>query len=63
VPALGPEWQKSELRNMTKAAKREKRMEAVKRKWKGWNRDEEGLWRGRLTRKTFVFILFGVCAA
>ena len=62
VPTLGPEWQKSEMRNMTKAAQREKTAEAIKRKWRGWSRDEEGLFRGWLTRKTFIFILFGLIA-
>jgi len=61
VPTLAPEWQKSEMRNMTKAAKRDRRTEAIKRKWKGWNRDEEGLWRGWLTRKTLIFTLFALC--
>jgi len=62
VPTLGPEWQKSEMRNMTSAAKREKTAEAIKRKWKGWNRNEEGLFRGWLTRRTLIFVLFGMVA-
>ena len=60
VPTLGPEWQKSELRNMTKAAKREKRAELIKNKWKGWNRDEKGLCGGWLTRKRFTFVAFAL---
>lgn len=58
VPTLGPEWQKSELRGMTKAAKREKKAEMIKRKWQGWNRDEKG---GLFTRKRLIFVLFGLC--
>jgi len=61
VPTLGPEWQKSELRNMTKAAKRERKAEMMKRKWTGWKRDEEGLCGGWLTRKRLIFVLFAVC--
>jgi hypothetical protein len=63
VPTLGPEWQKSELRNMTKAAKREKKAEMIKRKWTGWKRDEEGLCGGWLTRRRLIFVLFALCVA
>ena len=61
VPTLGPEWQKSELRNMTKAGKREKTSELIRRKWKGWHRDEHGLCGGWLTRTRLIFVLFGLC--
>lgn len=60
VPTLGPEWQKSELRNMTQAGRRERKMEIIKRKWKGWNRDEQGLFGGWLTRKRLIFFIFAL---
>jgi hypothetical protein len=63
VPALGPEWKLSEMRDMTKAGKREKKAEARKEAWKLWKRDQVGLCGGWLTRRVFVFILFVVCAA
>lgn len=43
VPALGPEWGKAELHDMTKRAKREKKSESRKEKWKQWNRGERGM--------------------
>ena len=61
VPALGPEWKASEMRDMTKSAKRQRKREAIQAKWKSWNRGEEGACGGCLTRKALVFGLFGVC--
>jgi len=61
VPALGPEWKRSELRDMTKAAKREARAEVRREKLKQWYRDQRGLCGGWLTRRLLVFIAFGLC--
>jgi len=61
VPALGPEWKTSEMREMTKSAKRQRKREAIQSRWKSWNRDQEGFCGGFLTRKALVFGLFGVC--
>ena len=61
VPALGPEWKTSEMQEMTKSAKRQRKREAIQSRLKSWNRDEEGFCGGFLTRKTLVFGLFGVC--
>ncbi|KAF7967755.1 hypothetical protein HWV62_33199, partial [Athelia sp. TMB] len=58
VPTLGAEWKASEMRDMTKAGKREKQKEEVSKKWKGWHRGETGCCGGWLTRKVLVFILF-----
>lgn len=60
VPTLGPEWKASEMRDMTKAGKREKKTDAIQRKWKGWNRDERGCFGGCLTRKRFVWGIFAL---
>ncbi|KAF9453135.1 hypothetical protein P691DRAFT_659138 [Macrolepiota fuliginosa MF-IS2] len=59
VPALGPEWAKSELHDMTKAAKREKKTDSRKEKWKRWNRGETGMCGSYCTRKIFVWFMFG----
>jgi hypothetical protein len=62
VPAFGPEWKKSELRDMTKAGKREKKSEGRSQKWKAWMRDQRGLYDKKwLTRRVLVFFLFGLC--
>jgi len=62
VPALGAEWQKSELHAMTKSGKREERYERVSSKWRAFRRDEHGFCGiPGLTRRLFVWVLFGVC--
>jgi len=61
VPAMGAEWGRSEMRDMTKAGKREKKIESRTRKWKEWNRGERGLCGRWFTRRFLVFFLFG-CA-
>jgi len=64
VPALGAEWGKDELKNMTKQGRREKKAENFGRKWKAFNRGEYGIFgRKWLTRRTIVFFIFGLCAA
>ncbi|KAH9947469.1 hypothetical protein B0H21DRAFT_821912 [Amylocystis lapponica] len=61
VPALGPEWKASELRNMTKAAKRERQRESFHDKWVAWNRGEIGCCGPYFTRRFTVYFLFGSC--
>ncbi|KAG5644549.1 hypothetical protein DXG03_008204 [Asterophora parasitica] len=63
VPALGPEWARSELRDMTKAGRREKKAETRREKLTAWNRGERGICGKYFTKKTLVFVVFGVCAA
>jgi hypothetical protein len=64
VPALGAEWGKDELKNMTKAGRREKDAEEFGRKWKLFHRGQYGLFGVKwLTRRTLVFSLFGLCVA
>ena len=64
VPALGAEWGKDELKNMTKRGRREKDKEDFGQKWRMFNRGQYGLFgRKWLTRRTIVFSLFGLCAA
>ncbi|KAJ3575870.1 hypothetical protein NP233_g814 [Leucocoprinus birnbaumii] len=63
VPALGPEWAKSELRDMTKAGKRERKSDSRREKWKQWNRGERGMCGSYCTRKVFVWFMFGLCIA
>ncbi|KAF8627373.1 hypothetical protein AX17_006188 [Amanita inopinata Kibby_2008] len=63
VPAMGPEWSKAELHDMTKASRKEKKYETRREKWKAWNRGERGMCGRYCTRKVFVFALFAVCIA
>lgn len=63
VPALGPEWAKDEMRDMTKSGRRERKKEARKQFWKEWNRGQRGLCGKYFTRKVLVFFLFGLCVA
>jgi hypothetical protein len=62
VPALGPEWGKDEMHQMTKAGKTERKNESRAHFWKSWNRGERGLCGRFFTRKVFVFFLFGFIA-
>lgn len=61
VPALGPEWRKSEMKEMTKTGRREKKAELRSEKWTAWRRGERGMCGRYFTRKVLVFVLFGVC--
>lgn len=63
VPALGPEWGKDEMHQMTKAGKTERKKESRAQFWKSWNRGEIGLCGPYFTRKVLVFFLFGLCCA
>ncbi|KAG5636093.1 hypothetical protein H0H81_009141 [Sphagnurus paluster] len=62
VPALGPEWGRSEMREMTKAGRREKKADVRRENLKSWNRGERGLCGKYFTKKTLVFVVFGLCA-
>ncbi|KAK7054389.1 hypothetical protein VNI00_003583 [Paramarasmius palmivorus] len=62
VPAMGPEWKREELQNMTKKSRKEKKAEERSRKWKEWNRDQRGMCGVKwLTRRNFVIVLFVIC--
>lgn len=61
VPALGAEWGKEEMYQMTKTGRKEKKREDRKEFWKAWNRDQRGLCGRYFTRKVLVFFLFGIC--
>jgi len=61
VPGLGPEWQRDEMRDMTKAGRREKKSEARKQKWTQWNRDQRGLCGTWFTRRFLVYFVFALC--
>lgn len=58
VPALGPEWQRDELRNMTGAAKREQKAESRRHAWKEWNRGNRGICGKWFTKRMLVIFLF-----
>ncbi|OJA09442.1 hypothetical protein AZE42_02617 [Rhizopogon vesiculosus] len=62
VPALGPEWQKSEMKNMTKSGRREFKSDKRREKWKAWNRGETGMCGKWFTKKFLIFFIFGWCA-
>ncbi|KAJ3732366.1 hypothetical protein DFJ43DRAFT_1132008 [Lentinula guzmanii] len=61
VPAMGPEWQRDELRDMTKAGKREKKSESRQQAWKEWNRGQRGICGKWFTRKMLIIFLFILC--
>ncbi|KAF5362878.1 hypothetical protein D9758_007018 [Tetrapyrgos nigripes] len=61
VPALGPEWRKDEMRDMTKTAKRARRYESRREAWKAWNRGERGICGRWFTKKMLVIVVFVVC--
>ncbi|KAJ4482507.1 hypothetical protein J3R30DRAFT_3369414 [Lentinula aciculospora] len=61
VPAMGPEWQRDELRNMTKAGKRENKSESRRQAWKEWNRGQRGICGKWFTRRMLVIFLFVLC--
>jgi len=63
VPALGPEWKASELREVTRSAKKERNAEARGKKWKEWRRGERGLCCHWFTWRFTVFFVFGLCIA
>jgi len=63
VPALGPEWKASELHDMTRSAKKERKAEDRNQKWKDWRRGNRGLCGGWFTWKFTVFFAFGLCIA
>lgn len=63
VPALGPEWQKSELGAVAKKLKREERAERRKQKWKEWKRGERGLCGRYFTRKFTAWFCFFLAVA
>jgi len=62
VPALGPEWGRQEMHDMTKSARKEKKAESRREKFKAWRRDERGICGKYLTRKSLVLFIFGLCA-
>lgn len=63
VPALGPEWKASELRDLRGKTKKEAVRESRARKWKEWRRGERGLCGKYFTRKFTVWFLFALCCA
>ena len=62
VPALGPEWGREEMQDMTKSARKAKKAESRREKFKAWRRDERGICGKYFTRKSLVFFVFGLCA-
>ena len=65
VPALGAEWGKDELKGMTKRGRKEqKNTGGFGQKWRKFNRGQYGMFGSKwLTRRTVVFLVFGICAA
>ena len=61
VPALGAEWGKEEMYQMTKTGRKERKRDARNEFWKSWNRGERGLCGHYFTRRVLVFFLFGLC--
>ena len=63
VPALGPEWKASELHDMSRSGKKERKAEVRNKKWKDWRRGERGICGGWFTWRFTVFFIFGLCIA
>ena len=66
VPALGPEWKASELKEMTKGGRKEVKRERREQRWKEWRRGERGLCGRYFTRKFlawFLFVLVCMCVS
>ncbi|KIJ04791.1 hypothetical protein PAXINDRAFT_104016 [Paxillus involutus ATCC 200175] len=62
VPALGPEWQRAEMKQMTRSGRRELKNEERYAKWRAWNRGETGLCGTKwFTKKFLVFFIFAWC--
>ena len=63
VPALGPEWERKEMKQMTKSGRREIKSDERRAKWRAWNRGEIGLCGTKwFTKKFLVFSIFTLCA-
>ncbi|KAH0832410.1 hypothetical protein J3R83DRAFT_13447 [Lanmaoa asiatica] len=63
VPALGPEWERSEMKKMTKSGRREIKNDERRAKWRAWNRGEIGLCGTKwFTKKFLVIFIFTWCA-
>ncbi|KIY62176.1 hypothetical protein CYLTODRAFT_361871 [Cylindrobasidium torrendii FP15055 ss-10] len=63
VPALGAEWQKDELRDMTKGGRREKKAEGRRAHWQQWRRNERGMCGHYFKFRFTVWLLFALCCA
>ncbi|TFY51110.1 hypothetical protein EVJ58_g10733 [Rhodofomes roseus] len=61
VPALGPEWKKSEMREMRSSAKREDKVESFRDCFHAWNRNERGCCGPYFTRRTTTYVVFALC--
>lgn len=62
VPALGPEWDRTEMKKMTKSGRREIKSDDRRAKWRAWNRGEIGLCGTKwFTKKFLVFFIFAWC--
>ncbi|KAH7099541.1 hypothetical protein BKA62DRAFT_709869 [Auriculariales sp. MPI-PUGE-AT-0066] len=63
VPAFGAEWNKDELKGMTKSGKRKAKTQARNDTVRAWFRGEEGACGGCFTRRLLVFVIFGLILA
>ncbi|GFZ49453.1 hypothetical protein JCM24511_07573 [Saitozyma sp. JCM 24511] len=64
VPVLGPEWDKSELHDLSRRGQAEIGAEKRRTAWLAWTRDQRGICGVRwLTRRVVVFGMFVFCAA
>ncbi|CCM03733.1 uncharacterized protein FIBRA_05879 [Fibroporia radiculosa] len=63
VPALGPEWSKSEMHTNMNRERREEALLSFGQKWRSWNRNERGVCGSFFTRRQATYILFGLCIA
>lgn len=63
VPVLGPEWKTSELHEMSKSAKKERKAEVRSKKYKEWRRGQRGICGSWFTWRVTVFFVFASCIA
>ena len=61
VPALGGEWKKSEMEDMTKRGRQKQKDSHRMDKFKAWNRDQRGCCGKYGTRKQIAIGLFIFC--
>jgi len=63
IPALGAEWDRSEMKKMTKSGRRAVKNDERRAQWRAWNRGEIGLCGTKwFTKKFLVWFIFTWCA-
>ena len=61
VPVLGPEWKTSELHEMSRSAKKERKTEIRNQQFKEWRRGHRGICGRWFTWRFTIFFVFCLC--